>query len=152
VSTPSAGPARSRKEAVEARLVDRVSVGEDGSEKEHNLQAEKSESGELRGEPWRHAFDGGWFSYDLKILPDRPMVLLAKYWGSDTGRTFDILVEGAKIATQTVNVNFPGDFFEVEYRIPSELTLGKEKVTVKYKAPPDGGAGGLFGLAVLRER
>jgi len=141
-----------RKRAVEARLVDRVSTGEAGSEKEHNLQAEKSESGELRGERLRHAFDGGWFSYDLRVLPDRPMVLLAKYWGSDTGRTFDILIDGGKIATQTVNVNFPGDFFEVEYKIPADLTRGKDKVTVRYEAPPDGTAGGLYGLAVLRER
>jgi hypothetical protein len=141
-----------RKRALEARLVDRVTVGEDGSEKEHNLRAEKSESGELRGERWRHAVGGGWFSFDLKVLPDRPMVLLAKYWGSDTGRTFDIQVDGVKIATQTVNVNFPGDFFEVEYGIPPELTRGKGKVTVRYEAPPDGVAGGLYGLAVLRER
>ena len=141
-----------RRKAVEARLVDRVLVGEDESEKMHNLQAEKSESGELRGERWRHAIEGGWFSYDLKVLPDKPMVLLAKYWGSDTGRTFDILIDGAKIATQTVNVNFPGDFFEVEYKIPSELTRAKGKVTVRYQSPPDGGAGGLYGLAVLKER
>jgi hypothetical protein len=82
-----------RRKAVEARLVDRVSVGEDESEKIHNLQAEKSESGELRGERWRHAVEGGWFSYDLKVLPDKPMVLLAKYWGA-IRRTFDILIDG----------------------------------------------------------
>jgi uncharacterized protein len=141
-----------RKKDVEKRLVDRVAVGEDESEKEHNLQAERSESGELRGELWRQAFAGGWFSYDLKVLPDRPMALVARYWGSETGRTFDILVEGAKIATQTVNVNFPGDFFEVEYKIPPEMTRGKVKVTVKYQAPAEGAAGGLYGLVMLRER
>jgi len=141
-----------RKKDVEKRLVDRVAVGEDESEKEHNLQTDKSESGELGGERWRQAFTGGWFSYDLKVLPDRPMVLVGRYWGSETGRTFDILVEGTKIATQTVNVNFPGDFFDVEYKIPPGLTRGKVKVTVKYQAPSEGVAGGLYGLVMLRER
>jgi DUF1680 family protein len=141
-----------RKEGIEKRLVDRVAAGEAESEKEHNLQAEKSESGELRGERYREAFAGGWFSYDLKVLPDKPMALLGTYWGSDTGRTFDILVEGMKIATQTVNVNFPGDFFDVEYKIPLELTRGKKKITVRYQAPPEGAAGGLYGLVMLRER
>jgi hypothetical protein len=141
-----------RREAFERRLVDRVFVGEAESEREHNLRAEKSESGELRGERWRHAVDGGWFSFDLKVLPDKPMVLAGRYWGSDTGRTFDILVDGTKIATQTVNVNFPGDHFDVEYPVPRELTRDKEKVTVRYQAPPGGMAGGLFGLAMLRER
>jgi hypothetical protein len=141
-----------REKAVEKRLVDRVVVGEAESEKGHNLQAEKSESGELRGERYREAFAGGWFSYELKVLPDKPIVLLGTYWGSDTGRTFDILVEGTKIATQTVNVNFPGDFFDVEYKIPPELTRGKEKITVRYQAPPEGAAGGLYGLVMLRER
>jgi len=141
-----------RKKAIEKRLVDRVEVGEAESEKEHSLQAEKSESGELRGERWRHAVDGGWFSFDLKVLPDNAMVLLGRYWGSDTGRTFDILVEGTKIASQTVNVNFPGDFFDVEYKIPLELTRAKKRVTVRYQAPPEGLAGGLYGLVMLRER
>jgi len=141
-----------RKKAVEKRLVDRVAVGEDESEKQHQLQSEKSESGELRGERWRHAVEGGWFSYDLQVLPDTPMVLVGRYWGSETGRTFDILVEGTKIATQTVNVNFPGDFFEVDYKIPHELTRGKARVTVRFQAPPDGAAGGLHGLVMLKER
>jgi hypothetical protein len=147
-----AAAAAARKKAFEERLVDRVHIGDAASEKEHNLKSDKSRSGELRGERWRQAVDGGWFSFDLRVLPDRPMVLVGRYWGSDTGRTFDILVDGTKIATQTVNVNFPGDLFDVEYRIPPELTRAKEKVTVRYQAPPGGTAGGLFGLAMLRER
>ena len=61
-------------------------------------------------------------------------------------------MDETKIATQTVNLNKPGDFFAVEYRIPGELARGKNKVTVKFQAPPDGIAGGLCGLAVLKER
>ncbi|MBN2409743.1 MAG: glycoside hydrolase family 127 protein [Candidatus Aminicenantes bacterium] len=141
-----------RRTAIERRRVDRVEVGEPDSETAHNLQGKKSSSGELRGEKWRQAVDGGWFSYDLRVLPGRPLVLLCTYWGSDVNRTFDILIDGTKIATQTVNVNFPGDFFDVEYKIQPEIVRGKEKVSVRFQAPEKGTAGGLFGVVMLRER
>ncbi|MGB7296840.1 MAG: beta-L-arabinofuranosidase domain-containing protein [Candidatus Aminicenantales bacterium] len=141
-----------RRFDIEKRLVDRVVIGQPDSESTHNLQAEKSSSGEHRGEKWRQAVDGGWFSYDLRVLPGQPLMLLCTYWGSDVNRTFDILVDGTRIATQTVNVNFPGDFFDVEYKIQSELVRGKEKVSVRFQAPDGGTAGGLFGLVMLRER
>jgi hypothetical protein len=141
-----------RRMAIEKRLVDRVEIGGPDSESAHNFQGEKTSTGELRGEKWRQAVDGGWFSYDLRVLPGRPLMLLCTYWGSDVNRTFDILVDGTKIATQTVNVNFPGDFFDVEYRIQPELARGKGKVNVRFQAPEKGTAGGLFGVVMLRER
>ena len=141
-----------RQVAIQKRLVDRVMIGEAESEEEHNLQVDKSSSGELRGEKWRQAANGGWFSYEMGAIPGQPLVLLCTYWGSDVGRTFDIFVEGTKIATQTVNVNFPGDFFDVEYKIPAELTQGKEKIRVSFQAPAEGTAGGVFGLVILKER
>jgi DUF1680 family protein len=141
-----------RESGIRKRLVDRVMIGDQESEQSHNLGAEKSSSGEMRGEKWRQAVNGGWFSYDVRVLPGRPMVLLCTYWGSDVGRTFDVFIGGARIATETVNVNFPGDFFEREYTIPAELTRGKEKVSVRFQAPAEGTAGGLFGLVILKER
>jgi DUF1680 family protein len=61
-----------RKQAVEKRLVDRVAVGEAESEKEHNLQAEKSESGELMGERWRQVPEGAAGGlYGLVMLRER---------------------------------------------------------------------------------
>ncbi|MEW5900839.1 MAG: beta-L-arabinofuranosidase domain-containing protein, partial [Acidobacteriota bacterium] len=138
-----------RKKEIERRKVDEVAINDPDSEKQHNLLSERSSVGYLRDRAWRDATRGGWFSYEFKILPDLPMSLLCTYWGSDIGRTFDIIVEGTRIATQTVNVNFPGDFFDVEYEIPSELTKGKSKITVKFQAAPNGTAGGLFGLVAL---
>ena len=41
------------------------------------------------------------------------------YWGSEMGpRTFDILVDGHKIAEQTLPNDPPGKFFDVTYAIP----------------------------------
>jgi len=93
----------------------------------------------------------GWFAFDLKVLPDKPMQLLCTYWGSDIGRrTFDVSVDGTQITTQTLNNDKPGEFFDVTYPLPAELTQGKEKVTVRFTAHPDNFAGGVFGLRMLR--
>lgn len=139
-----------RLKELEVRTVDEVHIGDDASEREHNLQGEATSSGDFTDKRWRHAVNG-WFSYDLKVLPDQQVELLCTYWGSDTGnRQFDILVDGVKIAEQTLNNDRPGEFFDVIYRIPKELTRGKQKVTVRWQARPGHIAGGVFGVRVLK--
>ncbi len=134
----------------ERRTIDWVEIGNEASEGKHNLQGERMGSGAFMGRRWRHAVEGGWFSYDLRV-EEGEMELVCTYWGSDVGpRTFDIVVEGEVIATQTLNNNQPGRFFSVVYKIPPHLTQGNEKITVRFQAHPSCIAGGLFGLRLLR--
>ena len=141
-----------RRKALEARTVDSVAIGDGKAEGEHNLKGEKSGAGDYHGRKWRHAGDGGWFAYDLKVLPDRPVELLVNYWGSDVGsREFDVLVDGTRIATQKLNNNKPGKFYDEVYAVPPELTKGKEKATVRFQAHPGNTAGGVFDLRMLRK-
>jgi len=103
-------------------------------------------------EHWRHSVDGGWFSYEMRVEPDRGNELAVKYWGSDAGgRVFDILIDGVVIAKQELNRNKPGRFFYVIYEIPEELTKGKERVEVRFQAEAGRIAGGIFDLRVLRK-
>jgi len=132
------------------RTVDSVAIGDESAERKHGLQSSGSRTGPYGGKTWRDARGGGWFSYDLKVLPGQPATLVCTFWGSDAGRTFDILVEGQKIATQTLNRNRPGKFIDVEYKIPAKLTGEKAKVTVKFQARPRGIAGGVFGCVTLK--
>ena len=138
---------------LEQRTVDFVVIGDEQSERKHNLQGERTTSGSFGTRRWRHATDGGWFSYDLRVDPNQPMELVVTYWGSDAGaRVFDILVDGKVIATQRLQLNKPGQFFDVTYPIPIELTKGKEKVTVRFQAHPKCIAGGIFGLRMVRAK
>lgn len=132
------------------RTIDSVAIGDEAAESKHNLQGNQSNTGPYGGKVWRDARRGGWFSYELKVLPDQPATLMCTYWGSDVRRTFDILVEGQKIATQTLAGKKPGKFYNVEYKIPPELTRGKDKVTVKFQAQAGGVAGGVFGCVMLK--
>jgi DUF1680 family protein len=143
---------RIRKET-EARTVDSLGVGQMQPERDHNLDSEKSNVGEFSGHKWRDARDGGWFAFDMKVLPDTPMELICTYWGSDgDGREFDILVNDIKIATQKLNNDKPGKLWDKSYAIPEELTKGKEKVRVKFAAHPGRMAGGLYGCRVLKKQ
>ncbi len=137
---------------LERRTVDFVRIGDEESEREHNLQGERTSSGEFGGRRWRHAVEGGWFSYELKVDPEHPMELVVTYWGSDAGaRVFDIIVDGKVIATQRLSRDRPNRFFNVVYPIPHELTKGKTKVTVRFQAHPKAIAGGVFGIRMVRK-
>jgi hypothetical protein len=140
-----------RVRRLEAATIDFVQPNETQPERDHNLQGERTEAGENAGRKWRHARDGGWLSFDLKILPDQAVALVCSYWGSETGpRNFDILVDGKKIAAQSLQNDKPGEFFDVTYPIPQELTRGKNKITVRFQAQPGNFAGGFYGVRIIR--
>lgn len=138
-----------RQAASEVRKIDAVEIGVSNAEKAHQMKGENTRTGTHGGRRWRDA-ENGWFEYRLRVLPDRPVTLHCTYWGSDGGRVFDVLVDGAKIATQKLAQNKPGEFFEVEYAIPVSLTEGKESIVVRFAAHPGSTAGGLFGCATLK--
>ncbi|MCX8155914.1 MAG: glycoside hydrolase family 127 protein [Verrucomicrobiae bacterium] len=140
-----------REQKLAARTVDVLRVGEMQPERDHNLRGERTAVGDFNGRKWRHATDGGWFAFDMKVEPQTKHELLCTYWGSEMGqRNFDILVDDVKIATQKLLNNQPGKFFDQIYPIPAELTRGKSKVTIKFQAHPGNFAGGLFGCRLLR--
>ena len=142
-----------RVRQLEALSVDFVQPGEPQIERAHNMQEESTDEGEHSGRLWRHARPNGWLSYDLKVVPDRPVELVSSYWGSETGRrTFDILVDGVKVATQSLQNDKPGEFFDVTYAIPLELTRGKNKITIRFQPHTGNTVGGFYGLRIIRKQ
>jgi DUF1680 family protein len=143
--------AEAARQELERRTIDLVGIGEQQSETDHRLLSQDSQSGGFYGRKWRHTGPGGWFSYELKTAPDQPVTLVCTYWGDERGeRQFDVLVDGQKIATQTLGRVRPGEFYDQEYRIPLEQTRGKERINLKFQAHPGKIAGGLFGLRIIR--
>jgi DUF1680 family protein len=142
-----------RRRELETRTVDQVLPGNDQDERDHNLTEERSNSGVFSNRHWRDASDGGWFRYVLRVEPDRAQELSVTYWGSDGGgRRFDILIDGKKLATQTLENNHPDEFFDQSYPLPEDLLKGKKEVAVTFQAHEQRRAGGVFGLRVLRTK
>lgn len=134
-----------------SRLVDEVMIDDAPSESAHNLQTRYSTNGKYMERGVRDARLGGCVSYRLKVDATQPMILRCTYWGNDNdGRRFDVLVDDVVVATQQLEFNDPGRFFDVEYDLPQKLTAGKTNVTVWFQAYPQKTAGGFYGCKMLR--
>jgi uncharacterized protein len=144
-----AATAAHRRE-IEGRTFDTVNVGDDGSEQAHAFKSEGAEQGFVEGRRWRDARSNGFLSYDVAIQPDRPVTLVCTFRGSEgRRRIFDILVDGQKIATETLAYH-PTEMLDREYAVPEALTRGKSKVTVRIEAQPNARTGGLVEIRAVQ--
>jgi len=141
---------RQRQKELDDRTVDLFAIGEMQPERDHNVQGENTSAEVFNGRKLRHAWDGGWFSFDIALPEDQPADLIITYWGSETGnRTFDILLDGEKLATQTLHQDNPGEFWDKVYPLPEISTAGKTRATIRFQAHPGNFAGGVFGVRVV---
>ncbi|HEY3430602.1 MAG TPA: DUF6805 domain-containing protein, partial [Cyclobacteriaceae bacterium] len=137
---------------LEQRTVDVLRVGEMQPERDHEFTGEKTEAGESHTRKFRVANEGGFLSFTMKVAPGFSHNLINTYWGMDNrGRTFDILVDGEKIATENLNNFKESKFYDIEYRIPSSLTEGKTSITIKFQAKPGNQAGPVYGVRLVKE-
>ena len=96
----------------------------------------------------REARDG-WFSYDVKVTPDRPAAIVATYRGGEgRRRSFDVFVDGTKLAAESLEYH-PTEALDREYALPIDLIRGKDRVTVKFQAQPQATAGALIELRTV---
>jgi uncharacterized protein len=140
---------RARRQDLDRRTVDQVRMGDAASERAHALQGEKMDAGDAGGRTWRHASDGGWLSYRLAVRPGQPQALSVTYWGSDSGRVFDVLLGGRVVATERLENNRPGEFYDRIYPIPADSGDRSGSITVKFQAPPGKRTGGIYGVRVI---
>jgi uncharacterized protein len=138
-----------KRRQMEARTVDSVNPGEEQNERDHNQKGEKTSSGDFGDRFYRDAREGGWFSWDLKTLPNAPQELVVTYWGEDRGRQFDILVDGKKLATERLTASHPASFFDEVYPLPADLIKDKHSVTLRVQGS-NTWVGGVFGVRVMK--
>ena len=137
---------------MEKSTVDILRVGEMQPERDHNFTGEHLEAGESHTRKFRVANQGGYFSFIMKVIPGFSYNLIGTYWGMDNrGRTFDILVDGKKIATEDLNKFKESRFYDIPYRIPSQLLAGKSTIKITFQAKPGNQAGPLYGVRLVKE-
>ena len=137
---------------LEAATVAYLEPGERVFEDAFNYQgSEDAVTQRMLGRPGRRG--GGWFSFDIPVAPDRPMTLIATYYSDDrrgTPASFEILVDGTRVAEAEVDRSEPPRFYDVPYPLPVGLVAGKEQVTVRLQAKPDSQIATVFGLRMVR--
>ena len=136
---------QARMRDIAARSVDVMFLGEMQPERDHALTSDQSYPVTYRGRQGRDVRSGGFMEFSLKVRPG-PLVLQASYWGGERARDFDILVDNVKIATQHLDNDRPGKFFDVEYPLPAALTRGKSAVKVRFVPHDRSTAGPVFGV------
>ena len=140
-----------RKKQLEAATYDFFQPGEMQPERNHNFKGDSTYAFDFKSRKARVANRGGWFSFDMKVIKDVPMTLNVEYWGGFTGsKTFDILIDGEKIATENVSGKKDGYFIDVQYDIPEEFTANKSHVTVRFQPHVGHRAGPIFAARMLK--
>ncbi len=141
--------ARERQRRLELATVAFVQPGEMQPERDFNQQGEDSSPDRVLGRAGRRGKN--WFSFDLPVDAAQPAALVVTYCSDEwRKRTFDILVDGAKVGEQTVEKGGPPRFFDVRYPLPADLVRGKEKVTVRFQATQGNEIAAVFGLRSIR--
>ncbi len=135
----------------EKNTVDRVIINNPASEKEHRMEVVNSFSGGA----WRDARKGGYFMYQMKVLPHEKQSLYMVFISSDAGaRVFDVLIDGQLLETidhTKPNESVPNGLYTHVTPIPDVMLAGKEYITVKFQARRENTAGGIFDVRILHD-
>jgi hypothetical protein len=142
---------QARLKDLQARSVDVMHLGEMQPERDHELNSAISYPVAYRGKNGRDARTGGFFEFKAKVV-DEPLTLKATYWGQERKRLFHILVDGKRIASETLGYDKMGEFIERDYPIPPELLKGKSTVIVRFEPEKGHTAGPVFGVLIFRSK
>jgi hypothetical protein len=137
-----------RAAALDARSLDIIRLGLESDEKAHALSSDISYAVSYRFRPGRDARTGGFLEFDAAVR-EEPLVLRATYWGGERDRHFHIEVDGARIATQALEGERPGEFIERDYALPAQLLAGKSRIRIRFQPEPGFTAGPIFGCRIL---
>jgi hypothetical protein len=144
--------AEERKRRLEAATLGFAQPGQMQAERDANYQGENVSPVQARGRFGRRGT--GWFSMDLAVDAAQTVTLIVTYAGDErASRTFDVLVNGARVASQVVERRSPEKntgFFDVEYKLPAESTRGKQKITVRFQATGGNELAAVYGIRTVR--
>jgi DUF1680 family protein len=140
---------RERARALDAITVVKVDPADRGSEKNFNQQGVETSVIRTDGRSGRRAIQ--WFSYDLPVSTDAPVALVATY-NSDQRqpRSFDVLVNGVRVGSETQDRNSISRFYEREYVIPAP-PAGSRTITVRFQATNGLEVTPVFGVRLIRK-
>ncbi len=147
---------RERVRRLEAATIGFVQPGEMQPERDGNYQSEPLERPVLRAAGRANRAGAGWFSFDLPVDPAADTSVVVTYL-NDLGLppaagNFEVLVDGRSVARFEPNRDATG-FWDAQYPLPSTLTRGKAKVTVRFQATgANGRIASVFGVRTTRTK
>lgn len=119
-----------KKVQLEARIIDRIPIGNDQYELVHEIHGTETVSDTIDGYRFRELIDRAWISYKMKIDSESNNVLYLKYSKCFTSK-FDIYVENILLHNEVNDVKEWLKYVDKFLTIPNEITYGKEQIEVK---------------------
>jgi hypothetical protein len=142
---------RERLRSLEAATIAFVQPGDAAREKAFNQQGEETTI--IRADNRAGRRGTKWFSYDVPVEPSAANVLVVTYQMDNRRvRTFDLFVDGQRLASQTLDANGESRFFDVEYPLSPALVAAKPRVSVRFEATNGNEIGAVFGIRTIRAR
>ena len=137
-----------RAESAGFQTVDSVTAGDERSEKDHKLQGDQTKTQSLNGQTCRVADTNGWFSWELKALPDTAQELDIEFGGERRRRadTVDIFANEIKLATVRLSGGPRAEF----YSLMNEAIKGKDAITVKFQATTGSRIDGIANVSIQK--
>lgn len=144
-----------RQKELEARTVDLVNAGEEQNERDHNMKGENTEVRDFNDRKFRFANTNGWFSWELKVLPNQPQELsVGMFGGGRGGSAYDIFVDDTKLGSERLG-GFGGNGRPQPpkpkvYHLSAESLKGKDKIVLKFQTPNGMRGGSVSSVRVLK--
>jgi DUF1680 family protein len=141
-----------KRKNIEQLTIDFFQPGEMQPERDHNFKGDDVWVEEHKGRKYRMA-NKSWMSCEMRTNNKKNISLVVEYWAGFPGsKTFDILIDGKKIATENMSNRNLNKFISVYYDIPEEILYNKKKIEVKFVAWRGHRAGPVFGVRTIMKK
>ncbi|TFE23346.1 hypothetical protein E2980_19710 [Cohnella luojiensis] len=121
-------------ERLKDTTIDSLPIANDQYELEHNVGGEHTFVGTWDGYNYRGAEENGWFSYQLKVLPQADNYLSVVYFAGGRGTAYDIFADGEWLSSEMLAPERNKNFHDKRYLIPAERIKDKRKIEIKFVA------------------
>ncbi len=132
------------EQLVKEATIDSVQLGNDQYELQHDIQGEGTVGGAWEGQNGRIATPGGWFSYELKVIPDMENLLQVTYLSIHHDRVLHIYAYGKLLASDRSSPVYSREFVTKFYSIPAAMINGNDQV--EFKFVPEDKLNGIYGV------
>jgi uncharacterized protein len=140
---------RARVRRLEAATIAFVAPGDTAADRAHNQQGEATSVVRTDGRPGRRS--SKWFAYDLPLTGGSPAALVVTYNRDNRrARSFEILVDGARLAEEQIRFDSESRFYDREYALPAALVAGKTQLTIRFQATGGNEIAPVYGLRLIR--
>jgi DUF1680 family protein len=129
------------------RTIDQISLGEQQSENDHQLQSENSQTGLMHNTHWRSATR--YVNFQMRLSPVAKFLRIS-YYAKDKNRSFDVLINKVKIAHIVLDGTGVDDFISTEYPLPAAAANINGTIHVEFVGTDGQSTAAIAEVRVLR--